>query len=181
MGQPSHGFRHSVECKRRLAQWLAEQEAPTAAEEVPVVSADHPEVRRRLRGKRSPGEPGEEEARGARDLPADPRPSGQKRPAEVPAEAIEEDRSDPTASSSTEPMNLLLESLALEAMLALAEEEDEDPMVSLGGGGMEWCPQSWVRAGDLKEMQGLIDREVFEICEEAGGLSGNIVPYGEAD
>ena len=44
-----------------MAQWLAEQEAPTAAEEVPVVSSDPVTVRRRVKGKRPPTEQREQE------------------------------------------------------------------------------------------------------------------------
>ena len=39
-GLPSHGFRHSVECKRRRHSWLETQLGPPQVEDVPMVPAE---------------------------------------------------------------------------------------------------------------------------------------------
>ena len=43
-----------------------------------------------------------------------------------------------------------------------ADVEDEDHVYIMLENG-EWCPEEMSRLGDLKEVQGLFDKKVFEI------------------
>ena len=53
----------------------------------------------------------------------------------------------------------LLETLAVEAKVAEEEESkgDEEEQIQLES-GWQWAPRSWVTKGDIKEMQGLVDK-----------------------
>ena len=52
----------------------------------------------------------------------------------------------------------IIATILVEAMTCVKDAEDQ--WVDLENG--EWCPQSWQRPGDLKELQGLFDKSILE-------------------
>jgi len=152
-GQPSHGFRHSVDCRRKRDAWLASQLGPPTLEDAPLVCgeesmASSSATRRRIKMKSSPTVPEEEQA-ATRAL---------KRPAEQPTEQLDEGRAEDRGDVD-DAMATLLETLAVEASDAAATDG-----ATLDDG--EWCPASLMREGDIKEMRGLFDRGVLEVCRD---------------
>ena len=54
VGQPSHGFRHSVECRAATRRWLDRQLGPPEAVEPEIIGSDSLPTRRRLTYKQPP-------------------------------------------------------------------------------------------------------------------------------
>ena len=86
---------------------------------------------------------------------------GQKRP----LEGVIEDRDQPLDDQGDVQMTLL-ETLAIEAKVSetLPQEEQEE-QIRLEN-GWQWAPRSWVIKGDVKEMQGLIDKHTLKFVSE---------------
>ena len=60
----------------------------------------------------------------------------------------------------------LLETLAIEAQTAEAtSQEEQEEQIRLEN-GWQWAPKSWVAKGDLKETQGLIDKQTLKFVTE---------------
>ena len=59
----------------------------------------------------------------------------------------------------------LLETLAIEATASeTTSKEEEEEQIQLES-GWQWAPRSWVIKGDMKEMQGLIDKGTLKFVK----------------
>ena len=166
-GEPSHGFHHSIYCRKQKEDWLARQLGPPCVEPVPEVSAGdgvpQSAVGRRLVGKQTPLRP-LVSAPSSSSVPTSVPPSGAaasssttavKRPADTDPEELE-------AAAQEEPDSTMMELLeVLNQEFECLQCEDAVDGVWLDDGA--WGPRDLVVDGDAKEIQGLLDRGVIRL------------------
>ena len=155
-GQASHGMRHSMECKRRKTSWLETQLGPPKFEDVPMVCAEAEAPKRSSpEGQDKPSDKPTKRLREKTTL-------GTKRGAEEPLEELEHPRDDQGDTQMNLMETLMMESKATE----MTSKEDEEEQIQLES-GWQWAPRSWVTKGDVKEMQGLVDKGCLKFVASA--------------
>ena len=152
-GQPSHGLRHSVKCKAEMKSWLDKQLGPPDVREPPMLEVENPTTRRRLVGKQKPiteqMEPMDIDTAQEADVGEDPVAVQMENTSSVKVKRplVDEDK-----------MVDFFEILNAEMSVPECDEE-EQTLLETG----DWCPSSMARTSDLKEVQGLFDKGVFQI------------------
>ena len=105
---------------------------------------------------------------------------GTKRGAEEPLEKLEHPHDDQGDTQMNLMETLMMESKATE----MTSKEDEEEQIQLES-GWQWAPRSWVTKGDVKGMQGLVDKGclkfVASVPDGAKAISSKVVRTFKGD
>jgi hypothetical protein len=175
-GVAGHGHRHSVECQRRRTDWLSRQVEPPLADATPERErGQHPvEGVTSTSTSAGGGSASSSSSTMPESLPAAPAPAHRLREktpeAEVATTARKRTSEMPLPTLEEEEREVPGEDVHMQLICALEEEladlDIKDERQIRLENGVDWAPESWTKAGDVKEMQGLFDQGVLKPSTE---------------
>ena len=172
-GQAAHGYRHSVVCQKRRAEWLAQQEEPPVARAVRAQGEEDLEPKHTRPRVMAETEVAAAHSAAAADQTTRPTTrlrhktppvnidvdtAGRKRRSETPPEEMDEERAQRGEKDDDVRMMPIIQTLDEEVRMTADQPTPEEQIQFENG--VDWVQKSWTKAGDLKEMQGLFDKNV---------------------
>ena len=162
-GQPSHGYRHSVVCRNELQKWLNQQLGPPVIHEPPTISSEVALPRKKLTRKQPPPTSLGKQT-GTLPMDVEDETIEQMEQTEVPMMIEDTPASTavkrPAEGDPGEDDEKMVQTLEILQAEVHQDEAADEQQIMLEAG--DWCPVAMAWEGDVKEVQGLFDKGVFE-------------------